>query len=194
LPEPSELLTTEAGLLRDEYVALRTEICQSITQQHHILLSGYAAAAAALGFSLRKDGIGEVALLAIPAAMLSMTALWIVECNRMVRASYYIGYKLWPELWRALGRVPGTGWETWIRDEGKFRRRQHWFQLIVVCFAPAGFSLLSIYAFWRNGKPQMHELVVIVIYAVIAIILWAFFYFELHNITDLGASVRESQT
>lgn len=43
-------MASEFELLREEYVALRTEICQSIAKQHQITLAGYALTAAIFGY------------------------------------------------------------------------------------------------------------------------------------------------
>ena len=37
-------------VLKEEYVALRTEICQSIAKQHQITLAGYGLASAVAGY------------------------------------------------------------------------------------------------------------------------------------------------
>lgn len=80
--------------LKLEYEALRSEIRQSIDKQHQILLAGYAAIAAIFGYGYARTQETPLVGLAIPAISLAMTALWAVECNRMVRASYYIGHRL----------------------------------------------------------------------------------------------------
>ena len=60
-------------LLKEEYVALRSEICQSIANEHQILLAGYALVSAATGYII-KVSIWK-ALIAIPPLFIAMAAL-----------------------------------------------------------------------------------------------------------------------
>jgi hypothetical protein len=180
-----------SALLKEEYVALRAEICQSIAQQHRILLSGYAAAATAFGIVIGSTAIGPKALFVVPLVLLAMVALWAVECNRMVRASYYIGYVLWPELCKVAGRTAETGWESWIRiqsgDEGWFRRRQHLFQQMVVVYVPFALSVAATAvagaAAWGDGE----WIFPISGFAVFSLIVWCIVYVNVRRISDLGA-------
>ena len=120
-----------ADILKEEYNALRTEICQSIAKQHEITLAGYGLASAAFGYVIGSNTVDWKSLAVIPLVLLAMTSLWSVECNRMVRASYYIGYILWPALCKIAQAYNNVGWETWIRiksgQEGDFRWRQKFF-------------------------------------------------------------------
>lgn len=103
-------------LYKEEYIALRAEILQSIAKQHQITLAGYALTGAIVGagYTVTKE-FSMVSSLAIPLVLLAMTALWVSERNRNIRASYYIGYFLWPELLATTnerGDVNGIGWES----------------------------------------------------------------------------------
>ncbi len=133
-----------------EYASLRQEICQSIELQHRILLAGYAAAGLVFGYaSAVKEGPFWPTLICIPYILLGMTALWIVECNRMVRASFYICSNLWPTLTKG-HKIPiaDFGWERWIRNEQtdphRFCARQHEAQFIVAVGLPLVLSGISI--------------------------------------------------
>jgi hypothetical protein len=154
--------------MKMEYVALRAEILQSISYQHQILLAGYGATGVFISYvAISSRPFYLPALIFVPFILLGMASLWIVECNRMVRASYYIGRILWRGL-RAESE-PRDGcwrdaeWECWIRctappksrtdrnpiesrsDEirrvaSEFRDRQHRSQKIVVFEGPAALS------------------------------------------------------
>ena len=102
-------------LLKLEYEALRKEICQSIDKQHQILLAGYGAIAAIFGYAFARTQSTPLIALSIPCVCLAMSCLWTVECNRMVRGSYYIGYVLWGDMRLATGYRGQAGWEAWIR-------------------------------------------------------------------------------
>ena len=141
MPEDSAFET-----MKLEYIALRQEILQSISYQHQILLAGYGATGVFAGYVVVKPFPASylAALIIIPFILLGMASLWIVECNRMVRASYYIGRILWPCLRDECTSKPRNqhlqevGWECWIRSKNKkdeasrFRERQHRSQCIVV--------------------------------------------------------------
>ena len=182
---------TQADILREEYVALRAEICQSISKQHEITIAGYGLASAALGYIIGSSSIDLRALAIIPLVFLAMTCLWSVECNRMVRASYYIGYVLWPEMCQDLGKPKNSGWETWIRirtgEEGAFRTRQDFFQQIVIVFLPVILSLFAviIVLIKTSGSPMWFW--GLFIYSFILFFIWTLVYFRIRRISDLAA-------
>src|SRR5262245_51983182 len=106
---------TPFDLLKEEYVSLRSEIAQSITFQHRILIAGYGASGAIIGILASTSHLSWIGLMVIPFVFLAMIAVWTVECNRMVRASYYIGAVLWPDLCSSVGYHGTADWERWIR-------------------------------------------------------------------------------
>lgn len=141
-------------LLIEEYRTLRSEIQESIKHQHQILLSGYAAALATIGAKVN-------AFVIAPFVLFVMFALWSAECNRMVRAGYYIAFFLWPELSRNGYQYRGkANWELWVRCEAEtpFGRSQHIFQQIVVFWAPILGSVLSLAFFATRADivPQLN--------------------------------------
>lgn len=131
----------------EEYKALRTEIAQSIAKQHWIAVGGYLLAGTTVAAVLEKTESNLEALLVIPLIFLSATCLWLVEANRMVRASYFIAYIAWPHLCNLCNHTY-QGWEHWIRDEGaanrKFCRLQDIFQRTAVIVIPGILSITSI--------------------------------------------------
>jgi hypothetical protein len=187
-------LTTfdSSSLLKEEYVALRAEICQSIAQQNRILLTGYAASATTVGIVLGSSTVGPKPLVVVPLILLAMIALWGVECNRMVRASCYISYVLWPELCKIAGPLTFAGWESWIRTEkgkeGEFRLRQHRFQLVAVVYVPMALSIAAVIAAasatWQDG----HWLWPIVGFGALLLIALVIVFALVLPISDLGAS------
>lgn len=85
----------EFEFVRLEYEALRKEICQSIDKQHQIVLSAYGLIAALFGYAyvrpataLSTSQIQWTALAAVPFVFIAMSALWTVECNRMVKVPF----------------------------------------------------------------------------------------------------------
>ena len=180
-----------SSILKDEYVALRAEICQSITQQHHILLSGYAAAGAAIGVVFGSSNVGPKALFVVPMILLAMASLWAVECNRMVRASYYIAYVLWPALCKAHGMPSTSGWESWIRiqdgNEGAFRRRQDKYQRIVVLYLPSGLGVAAISIAIGDALATPMWLYPILGFGALSFIIWVYLLASIRHISDLGA-------
>lgn len=185
-------------LLKLEYAALRAEIVQSISYQHQILLGGYGTTGVFFGYIIGKPVEYLPALIAVPFILIGMASLWIVECNRMVRASYYIGRILW----RALrGTVPpsddkhwlSTEWEHWIRskvgDASEFRQRQHRSQSVVVLRGPVVLSILSAgFAIYRGWKLDHYLGMTLAIAGLFAAWLWWRIRCELREISDLGAT------
>jgi hypothetical protein len=176
------------SILKDEYAALRSEICQSIVQQHQILLSGYGASAAVMGFILGSSSIGPKGLFIVSIILLGMVSLWAVECNRMVRASYYIGYFLWPQICEG-STIPHSGsWEVWIRcNDGDFRRRQDLFQQVAVLYLPFLFSLATVSLAAWTAWGDNGWFYSIIIFGIISIPAWIYLLLEILKISNLGA-------
>lgn len=168
----------------EEYKALRAEIVQSISKQHHILLSGYAFSATLTGLLIGVPD-ARVAFLLIPYAFISMAALWAVECNRMVRASYYLAYYSWP----------GMGWESWIRrtkgDERRFGRLQHWLQMLVVVGIPflasifCGFVAAVALRIHEKNLPLNADTIECVFWCSV-LVLWAVNIYFIWQVSDLA--------
>lgn len=197
-------------LLSLEYTALRAEIVQAISYQHQILLAGYGATGAYFSYVLAKlpDTASLVALVAVPFILLGMTSLWAVECNRMVRASYYIARILWRALRKEVAPEPeslahweAAEWEVWIRASdsrsvaSSFRVRQHRAQSIVVFWGPFLFSVLaSIGAMLGAWQVRFELLPVSVVRIAVGLMvlfaaaLWIPIYSDLRVISDLGKS------
>ena len=174
---------------REEYLALRSEILQSISKQHQILLTGYGLAATLTGILIKDD---SAAIAAVPFALVAMTALWAVECNRMVRASYYIAAQLWPAR---------QGWETWIReikgDASDFRENQHWLQLIVTVFIPIGATICVGVAASPKliaALPNDVSVAVLVVYWVIIAAFWTLLARPIRRVSNLAAIMPERRT
>ena len=182
-----------AELLKEEYIALRAEICQSIAKQHQILLGGYGLTSAAIGYIFGSASTDWKRLVMIPLILLAMVALWTVECNRMVRASYYIGYVLWPELCKDVDRKTNEGWETWIRirrgNEGGFRKRQDCLQQVVVVLLPFCLSVASVVVVlvyvWNDAAWSW----VTSVFGLFLLSVWAVVYGAIRKISNLAAVV-----
>lgn len=193
-------------ILLAEYQSLRAEILQSISKQHQILLGGYGLALTTFGYSLGTRG--NSVLIAIPIIFLAMSALWLVECNRVVRASYYIACILWPEIRKAADDYVGpAGWEDWIRlrpgDESRldrklvheheishaddFRTRQSAYQKMVVVWLPSLPSALAILGTVATQEPIPAVVVSVAIGAV-----WFRVHRAFNAISDRGAIRREA--
>lgn len=184
----------QAAVLREEYLALRAEITQSIAKQHEITLGGYAFTGAALGYILSSQTIDFRALAIVPMVLLAMVSLWAVECNRMVRASYYIGYVLWPQLCEACGVTGFEGWEAWIRTgagpERGFRVRQHWFQQVAVFFLPAALSVAVMALMLARSWENEFWCWGIACYGLFLVVVWTVMYKSLRKVSDLAAVIR----
>ena len=131
-----------------EFQALRAEILQSISMQHRILLAGYGALATFGGFLVAGSYDWPVPAV-LPMLAIATTALWTVECNRMVRASYYLAIHVWPALGPASQAAASVeGWERWIRSEDsaatEFRSIQDRMQLVVVGWIPVGATVAGM--------------------------------------------------
>lgn len=190
--------TQRQQLMLAEYSALRAEIIQSISYQHQILLAGYGAAGGFAGYILTKPDESLPALIAVPYILLGMSLLWTVECNRMVRASYYIGEVLWRALRASV--EPSTEpqwliaeWEHWIRGSrgmaSTFRHRQHRSQSVVVLWAPLILTLVlaavTITSRWTHDRTVSYYLIAA---SMLAVLLWIRVGRDLPGISDLGAS------
>jgi len=183
-------------LLKEEYVALRSEICQSIAKQHHITLAGYGLVSAAIGYIIGSSAVDWKALLVIPLLFVSMVSLWAVECNRMVRASYYIAYELWPELCAIVGREKADGWETWIRlpigNEGDFRRWQNQLQQIVIILVPFLISLSSIAIVAIFVRSDSKWFWPVCLFGCTIVILWVLIFRIIRKISDLAVVIPDT--
>jgi hypothetical protein len=180
-------------ILREEYLALRAEICQSITYQHQILLGGYGLAATVVGAIAASVPLDNRALIVIPIVLLGMSSLWAVECNRMVRASYYIADVLWPRLCK-LTNCPGeSGWETWIRAEdyeaGRFRRRQDILQQAVTITIPILFSIGATVGAATGHEPIPWIVATLILGLVVQVPFWILVRTQIRAISDLRASM-----
>ena len=181
-------------VLKEEYIALRAEICQSISKQHQITFAGYTLVSAVTGYMITASHWR--AFLAIPPLFIAMAALWAVECNRMVRASYYIGYVLWPEICTLVSRKSVDGWETWIRltggNEGSFRKWQHLLQCIVIVLIPVIFSiaavLISVLAFKKDPSFSIWPAL---IYGIVLIIIWYTLYRIIRKVSNLAVTIPD---
>jgi len=87
-------------VLKEEYVALRAEICQSIAKQHQITLAGYGLVSAASGYII---GASQwKAFIAIPTLFIAMAALcgqwnvteWFVPVTTLV-TSFGLKFAHW---------------------------------------------------------------------------------------------------
>ena len=182
-------MATEFDLLKEEYIALRSEILQSISKQHQITLGGYALTGAIFGYILGADKIAIETILVIPIVLIAMTSLWTVECNRNIRASYFIGYVLWPALKFIVNASQETGWETWIRlregNASEFRVRHHTLQLFVIVFVPfliSSFSMILVIIYiWNKYFP------LIIILCITIIIIWIVLGWHVYRVSDLSA-------
>lgn len=164
-PKLSEL-RTPFDLLKEEFISLRAEIAQSITFQHRILIAGYAASGAIVSILVSvwvrfsDDALKNevwLGLMIVPFVLLAMIALWTVECNRMVRASYYIGEVLWGEMCATVAYERGADWERWIRITdgmaGEFGKTQDDQQRLAVWAVPVILSVFCVFgAFWRGWQ------------------------------------------
>jgi heme/copper-type cytochrome/quinol oxidase subunit 4 len=184
---------------REEYMALRAEICQSIHQQHQILLGGYGASAAALGLIFGSDAdnpIGGKALFVVPVILTAMVALWAVECNRMVRASFYIATELWDRIRNDESK--DEGWETWIRRsegiEGRFRKRQHHLQRIVTLYLPCGLTAVGFLLSLKSTWTDLAWFLPILALALLVSVIWGYLFLEIPKISDLGSEWTHKET
>ena len=174
---------------KELFVALRAEICQSISKQHQIALGGYGLSAAIFGYIVSMSCPRWESLVVIPFVLLSMTSLWTVECNRMVRAGYFIGYFLWPALKDATHVTSNTNWETWIRSDNQhaknFRRIQHHLQIFVVVVVPLVASVIALgiasYVLWKTS-PYLF-----VFLALSCVCLWIYVVSAVRKVSNLRA-------
>lgn len=182
------------SILRDEYTNLRAEICQSIAQQHQIMIGGYGLAAAAAGYIVGAENPEYRALLVVPVILLATMCLWAVECNRMVRASYYIAEVLWDKMLTCVNQLSEDnrrGWETWIRiqhgNEGGFRRRQAVLQMIVALYIPMILTIaVTVFAVVAAQTSDLFRLMALLVLGIESV-LWLFVFRHVRSITDLGA-------
>ena len=205
-----EVAKLRSAAYLEEYKALRAEITQSIAKQHQILLAGYGLSATIFGYVIGKSTDLKFAepiwgsLATVPFVFLAMAALWTVETNRMVRASYYIGYVLWPIIKRELEMSDPIGWETWIRQmdnngrkpedrlgslhadqASSFRRMQHILQSCVAFYIPVGASCVTLgvanQALWTLSPSLPTSLWVLIL------IVWTLLFTQLRKVTNLAA-------
>ena len=115
----------------------------------------------------------------MPLVFMAMTGLWVVECNRMVRAGYYIRNILWPEMKRITGYAGTAEFQQWIRlgkghEASVFRERQDRLQLVAVAILPCLVSVgyLGV-ALWFNAPDPFWLWTTVVILAIVVIFwLW----------------------
>jgi hypothetical protein len=180
-------------ILRDEYQVLRTEICQSIEQQHQIMLGGYGLAAAAAGYIIGAQNADTKSLLIVPFVLIAAMSLWAVECNRMVRASYYIAYILWDKMLNEVGHSSedeARGWESWIRIESgharEFGKRQDIFQRIVAVYVPIVLSIAVNAIAWTEIQnfPSWQPIAIMAFIA--QTVIWFYISTHIRSVSDLA--------
>lgn len=87
--------------------------------------------------------------MAIPFVSLSMSSLWLVEASRMVRASNFIAFFVWPELEKLTGIQNNLNWEIYCyKTNSKLQKRYSINQFIgqmmvtvLIPFAISGFCV-----------------------------------------------------
>jgi len=184
---------TPFDALKEEYVSLRSEIAQSISFQHRILLAGYGASGAIVGILASTSHLSWIGLLVVPFVFSAMIALWTVECNRMVRASYYIGEILWPEICRQVGLANAPDWERWIRKTdglaGKFGLIQDRQQQIAVWVVPAVISALCAgSALWDSMETGKGSLIAGSFAVFAQLLLWMWLVYQVQFASRLSKS------
>jgi hypothetical protein len=178
-------------LWSQEYSTLREEITQSIKFQHQFLMAGYGAAGIFASFVFTNPALNSL-LVAVPFLFAGMVALWLIECNRMVRASYYIAVVLWPALQKSTGvdAAVSVGWEFWIRKtdgiESEFRHRQHVSQTFVVIILPSILSLCCVAWGLLHGTSDKVLRPCMIAACVAAIGCWCYAAMHFKKISDLG--------
>lgn len=193
LKKAPECHSTFLKFLLTEYSALRTEITQSIAKQHSIAMGGYGLAAAMAGHLVTNNA--WAGLVVIPMIFTAMISLWAVECNRMVRASYYLAYESWKQLKIEIVALEGFGgWESWIRensgDAGEFKNMQNMFQLIVVLWVPALLSLVALIPFSIEVFPNANRLMIFIGAFILVALVTGLFYWKIRLISNLAALKR----
>jgi hypothetical protein len=184
----------DLAILKEEYIALRAEICQSISKQHQITLAGYGLTAALVGYLLNNHSQSLEFLLLVPFVMLTMASLWTAECNRMVRAGYFIGFKLWPKLTCLAKIYNHTSWEIWIKLEkgnsAKFRKCQHHMQIIYIIITPIIISILC-----ASIVISQRRIDILFLFTSILIMLvsWSYVTIRFLSISNLGALLPKSE-
>lgn len=133
--------------------------------------------------------IGGKALFVVPVILTAMVALWAVECNRMVRASFYIATELWDRIRNDESR--DDGWETWIRRsdgiEGRFRKRQHHLQKIVTLYLPCGLTAVGFLLSLISNRADLAWFLPILALALLVFVIWVYLLLEIPKISDLGS-------
>jgi len=183
----NELLTYNFN--KEQFIALRNEICQSIDKQHQIALGGYGLSAAIFGYMLGMKTPNFDILIIIPFIFLTMTSLWTVECNRMVRAGYFIGKFLLPTMQEEAHIVDGNNWETWIRSEDRhatiFRKIQNHLQLFVIVIVPILISIICLIigslSLWKRTQ------FIVIFIIIFNIILWFYVILAVLKVSNLRA-------
>lgn len=140
-------------ILKEVYGVLRVEIGRSVAKQHQILLGGYTMVTLMLGYAFGRDAVSHDAAIAIPLLVLTMSSLWLVEANRLVRASNFIAFKIWPKL-ELLAELPSDlNWEIYCYQKvTKLQQRscvnQHLGQMMVTVVMPlvvSFFCMLQVF-------------------------------------------------
>jgi hypothetical protein len=203
--DPMGVARNTFDLLIQEYLALRAEICQSINKQHQILLLGCGLTASLMGYAFRSSGgpssappVAWEVMAVVPIALLAMGSLWTVECNRMIRASYYLAYQLWPDLHRCVAiektDVHADGWERWIRSSSDaasaFRRTQHLMQLIVSFILPVIITAVVYILLFINTTSIIVRIISIVVCTLVTI-GWIVMLVVMPKISDLSGYSQE---
>jgi len=99
--------------------SLREEILESIRLQNRIITGEAVATGLALGFHLTEQI--EILIAALPPVTVVLTALWIVEQSRMMRAGNYMQFL--EDKINTLFDKPVITWENWLR------RKVSWFSI-----------------------------------------------------------------
>jgi hypothetical protein len=142
-------------ILKEAYILLRGEIGQSVAKQHQILLGGYSMIILIIGYAFGKDALSYDAAIVVPLVVLAMSSLWLVEANRMVRASNFLAFHVWDKFERLCDLPESLNWEKYCYRKGtRLQKRsclnQYLGQMMVTVVMPLAISIFCMFQVFNN--------------------------------------------
>ncbi len=164
-------MTPELEIMLKSHDYLREEVSNAINWQNRIFIAVATIIFVLLGLGLAEEKLLKLSVIIIPPAVTALTAFWLVEQSRMMRAGDYIQL-LEDEinirvggaciLWENWLRRAGTSW----RDLNKIHHVSQYLGSVGVFYVISGFSI------WNSITLSLLPLGVCAAYIAILVFLF----------------------
>lgn len=139
----------ELKIMLKSYDYLREEILTSIRWQNRLAIAETTVISILFGLGLNVTNL-KFLIMAIPPAVIVLSAFWLIEQSRMIRAGDYLQF-LEDEINAKSGGVH-ISWENWLRmgTAGIVHTIHHWAQYLGVLVIFHTLSGISLWMLWKD--------------------------------------------